>query len=144
MSEDENLLARDLDEILEHTEGLWDDLRGGRILATGGTGFFGVWILESFSWANRRHGLRAEVVVLSRRPRAFAERHPRLAQTPGIHLLAGDVRSFELPAGEFSHVIHAAGDATRSLIETEPLNIASTSPRWLAWWPKPADGIRRS
>jgi len=36
-----NRLASDLDNILERTEPLWQELRGQRILITGATGFFG-------------------------------------------------------------------------------------------------------
>jgi nucleoside-diphosphate-sugar epimerase len=122
----EHPLARDLDEILEHTDGLWHDLRGARIFVTGGTGFFGAWLLESFAWANRRHGLGAEAVVLSRDPAAAARRHPGLARAAGLHWHKGDIRSFEFPGGEFSHVIHAAADATRVNSGTEPIEMVST------------------
>lgn len=102
------LPARDLDHVLEHTQGLWEELRGGRLFVTGGTGFFGRWMLESFLCANDELGLGTEVVILTRKPGAFASAAPHVAQHPGVILHRGDVASFEFPAVECSHVLHMA------------------------------------
>jgi len=59
-----NPLAKDLDYILEYTYDLWDELRHKRIFITGGTGFFGCWLLESFLWANDKLNLNSSAVVL--------------------------------------------------------------------------------
>src|SRR5947199_219596 len=64
----ENLLSRDLNHILEHTESLWQEARGQRIFITGGTGFVGVWLLESLLWANRRLRLGSSGAVYGRQP----------------------------------------------------------------------------
>ena len=107
-----NLLAEDLDHILLHTDGVWEDLRGGRLFVTGGTGFVGSWLLESFAWAQDRLNLGAKAVVLTRDPEAFGARVPHLARHPAIEYWRGDVRSFPFGQESFSHVIHAATHAT--------------------------------
>ena len=103
-------LAQDLDYVLERTRDFWEELRGKRVLITGGTGFFGCWLLESFLWANRQLGLRAEAVVLSRNPEAFSKKLPHLAMAPEVRWLKGDVRTFSAENVSVSHVIHAATD----------------------------------
>jgi nucleoside-diphosphate-sugar epimerase len=103
-------LVQDLELILAQTEGVWEELRGQRLFITGGTGFFGCWLLESLLWANARLNLRSSAVVLTRDPTAFQRKAPRLAADPAIALLPGDVQDFAYPAGAFSHVVHAAAD----------------------------------
>ncbi len=103
-----NPLAQDLDEVLQTVGSLWEELRGARIFITGGTGFFGCWLLETLLWANGRLGLEASTVVLTRDARAFMAKAPHLAGHEVVTLHEGDVRSFDFPAGAFTHVIHAA------------------------------------
>ena len=78
-----NPLADDLDHVLARTGGLWEDLRGARLFVTGGTGFFGCWLLETLLWANDALGLGASVVVLTRNGRAFSRKGaaPRVQAT---------------------------------------------------------------
>src|SRR5258707_4779927 len=121
-----NRLARDLDNILERTEPLWQELRGQRILITGATGFFGCWLLESFAWANQRLNLNAAAVGLSRHPAALAKKSPHLVEDPAITLHAADVRHGDFPHGTFSHVIHAATEASAKLNNEAPLVMFET------------------
>ena len=116
-----HLLADDLDRVLLHTAGLWEPLRGRRLFLTGGTGFFGSWLLESFAWAQDRLALDARAVVLTRDPDGFRARRPHLARHPAIECWRGDVRTFPFGAERFSHVIHAATYAPGAL---EPPNAA--------------------
>jgi nucleoside-diphosphate-sugar epimerase len=75
---------------------------------TGGTGFFGRWMLESFLRANDELGLGAEAIVLTRDLHRFAEAAPHVAGHGAILLYPGDVKTFELPAREATHVLHMA------------------------------------
>ena len=113
----------DLDHILAHTQGLWEDLRGQRIFITGGTGFFGTWLLESFCHANDQLGLQASATVLTRTPGAFAAKAPHLAKHPALNLHQGDVRSFQFPIGPFAACIHAATEADSRVMASDPLQV---------------------
>jgi dTDP-glucose 4,6-dehydratase len=116
----------DLDLVLEQTQELWEEMRGQRVFITGGTGFFGCWLVESFCHANRALGLGARATVLTRDPAKFAAKCPHLASDPAVTLHAGDVRSFEFPAGEFRFVIHAATEASARQTAEEPMEMLST------------------
>ena len=65
------LPVSDLDEVLLYTDGFWKSLRGERIFLTGGTGFIGKWLIESFMHANKRFHLGASMHVLSRHPKTL-------------------------------------------------------------------------
>ena len=118
----DNPLAADLDHILRQTEGLWEPLRGQNIFVTGGTGFFGRWLLESFVHVNDSLGLGASIVVLSRNPESFVAKAPHLGKHPAISFVRGDVRSFTAAnvrsrlgskgPTQFSFVIHAATESS--------------------------------
>jgi dTDP-glucose 4,6-dehydratase len=106
------LPARDLQNVLTLARPAFEELRGARIFVTGGTGFFGHWLLESLLHADAELELGVHATVLTRDPAGFRERSPQIANNPAVALLSGDVRSFELPAAEHSHVLHAATDST--------------------------------
>jgi len=120
------ITQNDIDHVLCHTNGLWEQLRDGRVFLTGGTGFFGKWLLETFLAANRKLALNASITVLSRNPSLFAENAPYLARDPAMNLIEGDVRAFTMPEGNFTHVIHGAVDASLKLIQEQPLLIFDT------------------
>ena len=105
---DENPLAADLERIVRLAERDWRSLSGARILLTGGTGFFGTWIVETFVRANRHYGLGARLHVLSRNPSAFLGKFPHLAAESSLDFVSGDIRSIPWPSGGCTHVIHAA------------------------------------
>jgi dTDP-glucose 4,6-dehydratase len=116
----------DLDEILRATAPLWEEMRGERIFISGGTGFFGCWLVESFLHANRRLGLGAEATVLTRNLTAFPEKMPHLRGVDGLRFLQGDVRDFDVPSGAYRFAIHAATEASAKQMAEEPEQMRST------------------
>jgi nucleoside-diphosphate-sugar epimerase len=126
MSPANPLPRQDLELILEHTAPLWEEVRGSRIFLTGGTGFFGCWLVESFCFVNHLLGLGAKATILTRKPEAFANKCPHLASDAAVTLHAGDVRSFSFPEGEFSYVIHAATEASAKQAAEAPREMLST------------------
>ena len=126
MMDGNNPLAEDLDHILDHTRELWEELRGERIFITGGTGFFGCWLLESFIWANQRLKLNARATVLTRSPQKFRVKAPHLAGASSITFYQGDVRDFSFPEGSFPFMIHAATESSTRLNEEQPLVMLDT------------------
>ncbi len=114
--------AADLDLILQQTEPLWDEVRNQRLFITGGTGFFGTWLLSSFMSVNQTLSLHATATVLTRDPAQFAARAPHLAKHPAITLLQGDARTFRAPSGNFDFVLHAATDVVAPATAASPLD----------------------
>lgn len=104
------LPVEDLDHVLAHTGKLWAGARGATFFITGGTGFFGMWLLESFARANDTLGLGLRATVLTRDPAAFARKAPHLAARGDLVFHQGDLGTFAFPAGRFTHLVHAAAD----------------------------------
>jgi dTDP-glucose 4,6-dehydratase len=119
-------LEEDLDFIIASCEGIWGSLRDARLFLTGGTGFIGCWLLESLRHANDRLKLGVQATVLTRDPQSFSRKAPHLAAYPAFRFIAGDVCGFSAPDGAFSHVIHAATDASAELNARDPRRMFET------------------
>lgn len=114
------IIAADITRLLARTPTLWEPLRGTSLFISGGTGFFGVWLLEAILAANRERSLGCRVMVLSRDPARFAAKAPYLVADPALSFIEGDVRDFRFPEGPITHVIHAATEASASLTADDP------------------------
>lgn len=86
-------------------------LNGKRIFITGGTGFFGLWLLTALLRLNNDHA-GISVTVLSRDPVRFLAINPHLSNLPWLTFTAGNVRDFKFPPGHFDMLIHAATDTS--------------------------------
>ncbi len=113
-------LSKDLDFILQHTPSVWSELRNQEIFITGGTGFFGCWLLESIVWANLKFNFNVKATILTRNISAFAKKCPHLIEQTTLQFIEGNVRDFAFPNKQFSHVIHAATDASADINKNQP------------------------
>jgi nucleoside-diphosphate-sugar epimerase len=105
------LPREDLAHILTYARDAFTALSSARIFVTGGTGFFGHWLLESLLHANRELSLDIHATVLTRSVTAFRAKSPYIANDPAITLLEGDIRSFAFPDLPHTHILHAATDS---------------------------------
>ncbi|MDR3644735.1 MAG: NAD(P)-dependent oxidoreductase, partial [Clostridia bacterium] len=129
-----SLFADDLRHIDHQLESDWESLRGAHLFITGGTGFFGMWLLESLLWANARRGLGLHLSVLSRDPARFLAGRARHLKGRGeLALIEGGLLNFRPPAFPVTHIIHAAS-------ETDPDHSANWPSRHLD---AVIDGTRR-
>src|SRR5260370_28155397 len=51
---------------------------------------------------------------------------PHLAADPALAFLAGDVRSFSFPEGDFPYILHAATEASAKQAAEKPLDMLTT------------------
>jgi nucleoside-diphosphate-sugar epimerase len=118
----------DLEHIFQNTKDIWEQLRGKNIFLTGGTGFFGKWLLESFIYVNEKIGLNAKIISLSRNPELFIQEYPFYnAHTNSVKFVKGDILTYDFKIDEeVQFIIHAATAASDSLNKNNPLLMMDT------------------
>lgn len=84
-----------------------------RLFITGGTGFFGLWLLSVLRILNQKK-VSIEVCVLSRNPATFQSLYPQFLNQSWLSFISGDVKSFKIPETQFDFVLHAATETSIS------------------------------
>jgi nucleoside-diphosphate-sugar epimerase len=124
------VIKQDFACIGEQAKLSFHQLKGGHIFLTGGTGFIGTWILEAIRFVNESQGANIQVTILTRNPENFHLKYPHLFEHSNFHYLAGDVVGLPyeklVSIGKFTHLIHAATDASAELNEVNPLQMFDT------------------
>ena len=113
------LPARDLAHILRDAAAELEEMRGKSVFLTGGTGFFGKWLLAGFCHADAELGLGLHLTVLSRDPAAFARQYPQVTEISALSFVRGHVADFPLADPRHDYIIHAAADTTAFTTEAE-------------------------
>jgi len=101
----------DLDEIVRLASRDLETLRGARLFITGGTGFFGKWLLAALDRAERALHLGLQLTILSRDPGRFAADWPEVRDRSGWRLFEGQVAQLPVLLERFTCVLHLAADA---------------------------------
>lgn len=84
-------------------------LRGKVILITGGTGFFGVWMISALVAIKRLLNDDLHIITLTRDPEKFLRKFKYATLATDIEYIRGDVRCFELSgATNVTHLVHMA------------------------------------
>ena len=101
-------LSPDVDLLLGRSGVDLEIFRGKTVFITGGTGFFGVWMLSALATIRKRLEGDMRIVALSRDPQKFLARHPQSDLALGVAFITGDVKSFLLGDVRPDHLIHMA------------------------------------
>lgn len=109
----------DINHVWNHTKDLWSSLQRKSIFITGGTGFFGIWLIETLIAANTIGNLELQIVVLSRDPTSFLAKMPHIASCSSIKWIKGDICNFTFPDGAFDYVVHAATETSNRLTSND-------------------------
>lgn len=120
------LPEQDLRAALAQSERALRALRGASLLITGGTGFFGAWLMETLAYGRAALSLDVTVDLLTRDPAGYAARMPHIAALPWVRLRGGDVRALAPAGARYSHVVHAATSTSAAPGEPhDPMDLAS-------------------
>ena len=98
----------DVDLLLSRSGVDMEIFRGKTVFITGGTGFFGVWMLSALVAIKIRLDLNVRIVALSRNPQKFLARHSWSDFGLHVEFMMGDIRTFFLGDLKPNCLIHMA------------------------------------
>lgn len=101
------------------------DLDRKTIFVTGGTGFFGIWLLSLLKFINENSSVNVRAVVLSRDPDKFLTKFSEFTDASWLTWLKGDVKSCANITTKIDYIIHGATD-TSIKAHNQPLDMMDT------------------
>jgi nucleoside-diphosphate-sugar epimerase len=111
----------ELEHIYKYTVNIWPQLHHASILLTGGTGFFGVWLMESLAYALKHSGCSLTIHVLTRNKQRVFRKFPHWKNYTHVIWHESDVASWQGHAG-LTHCIHAAATSATAIDHSEMIH----------------------
>jgi UDP-glucuronate decarboxylase len=108
-----------VDLALERSGVDFELFRGKRVFVTGGTGFFGVWLLSALARVQDRLDGSLKVVALSRDPAQFLRQYSQFGFEQRIQFVSGDVKHFCADLRDVTHLVHMATTNASETFEGE-------------------------
>ena len=102
------------------------ELKNANILLTGGTGFFGVWLLSVFKYLNEQSKFQGEIYLITRDEASFFNANPALKNCDFIRIIQGDIKTVNLGEIQPDHLIHlastSASETFNDIAQIEKIN----------------------
>ena len=107
------MITNDLDYIFDSIHTQIGELKNKSIFITGGTGFFGEWIVRSLLYFNEKLDLNIKIGLLTRSINRYILNHSNLYwDNPNIDLFQGDISNFKFPEKKYDYIIHGASTSS--------------------------------
>ncbi len=101
-------IDRDVETLLVRAGVNWDIFRGKIIFVTGGTGFFGVWLLCALVKIKVLLEGELDIWVLSRSPSQFLAKYSEYNFSDHIQFIQGDIQYGHWGVSGVTHLVHMA------------------------------------
>ena len=93
------------------------------VLITGGTGFFGIWMLSAFIQIKQNLQGDLRILVVSRDPETYIEKYPQYDFGRHAEFIESDVKSLILEDVKVTHLVHmATTNAGETFVGEDQLN----------------------
>ena len=100
-------------------------LKNKKIFITGGTGFFGKWLMQSLLHMNKEQNANMHFTLVCRNTkRSLAEQS--WLNSPSVKLIQADLKTYQPISEAFDFFIHAATSADAKLNQEQPEEMCAT------------------
>lgn len=97
-----------VESICIRSENYFHNLKNAKILLTGGTGFFGFWLMNVFMYLFKENKFNGKIYLITRDRDGFIECNKHIFSSNFVDVIEGDIKSVKLDKIKPDHLIHFA------------------------------------